>query len=79
MATQSSSLRSCERQAEAYGERIPLSALATTLVRDPQLLVVNVFDPSVRSSDYIAIGNDQCMLKKRGPGPDHAPRFDQLA
>jgi len=28
---------------------MPLSALATTLVRDPQLLVVNVFDPSVRS------------------------------
>lgn len=39
----------CDRQAEAYGERMPLSALATTLVRDPQLLVVNVFDPSVRS------------------------------
>ena len=27
---------------------MPLSALATTLVRDPQLLVVNVFEPSVR-------------------------------
>ena len=27
---------------------MPLSTLATTLVRDPQLLVVNVFDPAVR-------------------------------
>ena len=47
-----------ERQAEAYGERMPLSALATTLVRDPQLLVVNVFDPSVRSTCRI----DSCLL-----------------
>ena len=40
--------RCSHAQAEAYGERMPLSALATTLVRDPQLLVVNVFDPAVR-------------------------------
>lgn len=35
-------------RAEVYGERMPLAAVATVLVRDPQLLVVSVFDPSVR-------------------------------
>lgn len=34
-------------KADVYGERMPLSAVATVLVRDPQLLVVSVFDPSV--------------------------------
>ncbi len=45
------------QQAEAYGERMPLSALATTLVRDPQLLVVNVFDPAVRHES-----DPRCLL-----------------
>lgn len=36
-------------RAEVYGERMALSSVATVLVRDPQLLVVSVFDPSVRA------------------------------
>ena len=36
-------------RADVYGERLPLSSVATVLVRDPQLLVVSVFDPSVRT------------------------------
>lgn len=39
-------------KADVYGERMPLSAVATVLVRDPQLLVVSVFDPSVGYSPY---------------------------
>lgn len=32
---------------DVYGERMPLKACGTVLVRDPQLLAVTVFDPSV--------------------------------
>ena len=32
---------------DVYGEKLPLKACGTVLVRDPQLLAISVFDPSV--------------------------------
>lgn len=32
---------------DIYGDHLPMKACGTATVRDPQLLVVNVFDPSV--------------------------------
>ena len=39
-------------KAEAYGDRVPLNTLATILARDAQLLVANVYDPSVSNTVY---------------------------
>lgn len=36
---------------DLYGEKLPLKACGTVSVRDSQLLVVTVFDPSVRCWD----------------------------
>lgn len=44
-------------QVEAYGARQPLSAVAQVNAKGPQLVTVNVFDPSVRAS---RCASDQC-------------------
>lgn len=38
---------------DVYGERMPLKACGTVLVRDPQLLAISVFDPSVRNPSVL--------------------------
>lgn len=36
-------------QVVAYGKPMPLTALGQPVLKNPQLLVVNVFDPAVRA------------------------------
>jgi Ribosome recycling factor len=47
---------------EAYGETMLLKNLATVSVKDPQLLVVTVFDPSVRPSAFWLLPVDDSCL-----------------
>lgn len=47
---------------EVYGERMPLKACGTVLVRDPQLLAVTVFDPSTLGAVQKSIHDSPLQL-----------------
>ena len=46
---------------EAYGARVPLNQVGNIVVREPQLLQVNAFDPSNVKAISAAIRNDQSL------------------
>lgn len=55
---------------DLYGEKMPLKACGTVSVRDAQLLVVTVFDPSAVPSVKKAIEDSALQLVPRAEGQE---------
>jgi len=55
---------------EAYGERVPLKAVGTVSVRDPQLLSVTLFDPSLAEAVTSGIARSPLKLNPRAEGQE---------
>ena len=67
---------------DAHGERVPLKAVGAVTVRNPQLLVVTLFDAGVRRPRRPAVVLETCIVSSAGSarwvassgGASHAPR-----
>lgn len=69
---------------DVYGERLPLKAVGSATVRDPQLLAVTLFDPSTLDAVVAAIANSPLQLNPRAEGqevlvPVPSPTAETLA
>ena len=69
---------------DAYGQKLPLKAVGTVVVRDPQLLVVTVFDSNVSDAVVSSISQSPLQLNPRKEGeeifvPIPAPTGEMLA
>lgn len=69
---------------EAYGERMPLKAVGSVSVRDPQLLAVTLFDRGLAEAVVAGIAQSPLKLNPRAEGqevlvPVPAPTSETLA
>ena len=55
---------------DAYGERMPMKAVGSISVRDPQLLVVTLFDPGLVDAVVAGIAQSPLKLNPRAEGQE---------